>query len=360
MEIDLDAIENNARLFSQRIGVELMAVVKANAYGHGAVPAAQAARRGGASWFGVARVEEALELRQGGIKHPILILGYIAPAQLEVAISKEISLTVWDEEQIQAASQVAEELGVDARLHIKVDTGMSRLGIQPESAFNLVKHAYNLPRVTLEGVFTHFARADESNPRPTDAQEATFSKLVETLQAEGLRPTYVHAANSAAGLTRPSAYFDLVRMGIALYGLHPSADCRLSPEFRPALNWKTVVSQVKTLPAGTGISYGHIYTTSAQERIGTLPVGYADGFRRLAGNQVLINGVKVPVVGRVTMDQIMVQLDRLPQAKAGDEVVLIGQQGGARITAEEVAETWGTINYEVVCAIGPRVPRFYL
>jgi alanine racemase len=279
---------------------------------------------------------------------------------LEDAISKQVSLTVWNEGQIQAASQVAEDLGADARLHIKVDTGMSRLGVQPASALNLVKHAGNMPRVILEGIFTHYALADELDPEPTNAQEAIFLELIEFLQVEGLRPAHVHAANSAAGLTRPSSYFDLVRMGIALYGLHPSPNCRLPPEFRPALTWKTQVSQIKTLPAGRGISYGHSYTTRSQESIGTLPIGYADGFRRLAGNQVLINGVKAPVVGRVTMDQIMVRLDGIPQVKAGDEVVLIGQQGDARISAEEVAETWGTINYEVVCAIGPRVPRLYL
>lgn len=360
VEVNLGAIEGNARLFLQHTGVDVMAVVKANGYGHGAVEAARAALRGGATWLAVARIEEALELRQADLESPILILGFCPPARLAEAIANDISLTVWDVDQIKAISQVGGNAGKTARLHLKVDTGMSRLGVQAEQAVDLVEFTHSLPRITLEGVFTHYARADESDPGPTDAQERSFRGVIEALVAKGLRPPYVHAANSAAGLTRPVGYFDLVRMGIALYGLRPSHECHLPEEFRPALSWKTQLSQVKTLPAGRGISYGHVYTTSAQERVGTLPVGYADGFRRLAGNRVLVGGCMAPVIGRVTMDQVMVRLDEVPQAEPGDEVVLIGHQGEARITAEQVAETWGTINYEVVCAIGPRVPRIYL
>ncbi|MEJ2599695.1 MAG: alanine racemase [Anaerolineales bacterium] len=359
VEIDLGAIEQNARNFCQRTGVEVMAVVKANAYGHGAVPAARSAVRGGATWLAVARIEEALELRQADLENPILILGYTPPKRLVEAVANDVSLTVWDVDHFQAISRVAQNLGKTARLHLKVDTGMSRLGIQPSQAVELVENVQGLPGIILEGIFTHFARADESDPQPTDSQLRSFREVIEILEAKRLRPAYVHAANSAAGLRRPEAYFDLVRMGIALYGLHPSSECPLPQEFRPALTWKTQLSHLKTLPAGRGVSYGHMYTTRVRERIGTLPVGYADGFRRLSGNQVLVNGLKVPVIGRVTMDQIMVQLDGVPQAKAGDEVVLIGQQGKARITAEQVADTWGTINYEVVCAIGARVPRIY-
>jgi len=359
VEIDLGAIEQNARSFCRRTGVEVMAVVKANAYGHGAVPAARAALRGGATWFGVARIEEALELRQASLESPILILGYTPPGRLTEAIANDVSLTVWDADYFQAISREAGKLGKTARLHLKVDTGMSRLGAQPGRATEMAETINRLPGITLEGIFTHFARADESDPGPTNSQLKAFREVIEALEAKRLRPAYVHASNSAAGLTRPEAYFDLVRTGIALYGLQPSSERRLTPEFRPALTWKTRLSQVKTLPAGRGVSYGHTYTTKAQERIGTLPVGYADGFRRLPGNHVLVGGRKVPVIGRVTMDQIMVRLNGVSQAKVGDEVVLIGQQGEACITAEQVAETWGTINYEVVCAIGSRVSRIY-
>ncbi len=216
-----------------------------------------------------------------------------------------------------------------------------------------------VPGISFEGVFTHFATADEANPTTSDAQEKRFRQAVEALDLNGLRPPIVHAANSAAGLTRPSAYFNLIRAGIAIYGLHPSSQCLLPTEFKPALQWKSVLSQVKTLPPGQGVSYGHIYTTRAIERIGTVPVGYADGFRRTSGNQVLVGGVKVPVVGRICMDQIMVQLDQVPHAAAGDEVVLIGSQGNERLSAEMLANTWDTINYEVTCGLAARVPRFY-
>jgi alanine racemase len=360
VEIDLGAIEANARAFRRHTGVEVMAVVKANAYGHGAVPAARAARRGGATWFAVARIEEALDLRQAGLEEPILLLGYNPSDRLDEALANDVSMTIWNLDQIQAASQRAQALSKTARLHLNVDTGMSRLGVPPGGAMDLAERLHSLPGVDFEGLFTHFARADECDPHTTDDQARTFRGVVEALEARGLHPKTVHAANSAAGLRRPESFFDMVRMGIALYGLHPSPECRLPTEFRPALSWKTQISHLKTLPPGQGVSYGHTYTTNAPERIATLPVGYADGYRRLTGNRVLVNGNTEPVVGRVTMDQIMIRLDDAPQAKPGDEVVLIGQQGQARITAEQVAETWGTINYEVVCASGPRVPRFYI
>jgi alanine racemase len=337
-----------------------MAVVKANGYGHGAVPSALAALRGGAGWCGVARIEEALELRLAGIECPILLFGYLPPERLEVAILNRISFVVWDLRQVERAESAAQQAKNTAYIHIKVDTGMSRLGIQPEQTTELAIRLSAENHLFFEGIFTHFARADERVQGPTETQEARFQRVLEALDAAGLRPPVVHAANSAAGLTRPGAFFNLIRAGISIYGLHPSQDCPLPAEFRPALAWKTVLSQVKTLPAGRGISYGHTYKTTRAERIGTLPVGYADGFRRWTGNQVLIAGKRVPVVGRVCMDQSMVQLDEVPDASAGDEVVLVGQQGEARITVEEIAKRWGTINYEVVCGIGPRVPRVYV
>jgi alanine racemase len=359
VEVDPNAIINNIRYYLEHTGVQVMAVVKANAYGHGVIPVAKAAINAGATWCAVARVEEALELRRSGINCPLLILGYTPPDRYEEMIANQVSLTVWDPGQLELASTAAGRLGQTARLHLKIDTGMSRLGVRAEEAVQMAHLLAGTPGLFFEGVFTHFARADEPASTTSDQQEKRFHTALQALDSSGLRPPLVHAANSAAGLTRPEAYFDIVRAGIAIYGLHPSPACQLPPEFQPALRWKTVLSQVKTLPPGQGVSYGHIYTTRAYERIGTLPVGYADGLRRTAGNLALVRGVRVPVVGRVCMDQVMVQLDQVPEAAAGDEVVLIGRQGKESLSAEELARNWGTINYEVTCGITARVPRYY-
>ena len=357
--VDLNAIRNNIRQILEHSKAQVMAIVKANAYGHGAVSVAQAALEAGASWCGVARVGEALELRQAGIDCPILILGYTPDGRYEEMIEHRVSMTVWEIEQIEKISAVASNLGQEARVHLIVDTGMSRLGVEPDDAFGLLEASAHLPNLQVEGLFTHFACADEAEPAPTDAQVELFQGLVEELKSADFHIQLIHAANSAASLTRPNVHFDCVRLGIAMYGLQPSPECPLPSNFRPALAWKSVLSQVKTLPPGRGISYGHDYITSREERIGTVPVGYADGFRRAQGNQVLVAGHKVPVVGRVTMDQIMVQLDAIPEAQAGDEVVLIGAQNGNIITAEELASQWGTINYEGTSGISRRVPRGY-
>jgi alanine racemase len=360
VEVDLEAMANNVRQMKARnASGEIMAVVKANGYGHGSIAAAQAALHAGAAWCGVARMEEALELRLAGLDCPILILGYTPPAGLELAIQQGISLTVWNEAQVQAAGQAALRLGASARLHLKVDTGMNRIGARPDGTADLAGQISRTKGMLLEGLFTHFARADEADLRFTCQQEQIFSEVIEALRSLGLLPKWLHAANSAAGLVHPPAGCNLTRMGISLYGLHPSDECQLPQEFRPALAWKTVLSQVKSVPAGQGVSYNHEYVTSRLERLGTLPVGYADGFRRARPNQALVGGVRAPVVGRVCMDQCVLQLDEVAGARAGDEVVLIGEQGQEMITAEEVAKRWGTINYEVVCAIGARVPRVY-
>ncbi len=322
--------------------------------------AARAALRGGATWCAVARIEEALELRSAGVDCPILLLGYTPPGRLEQAISLDISLTVWDSAGVQAACEAARRVGRRARLHLKVDTGMSRLGVQPEQAASLAAQIARQPSAIFEGLFTHLARADEAQSSASDVQEDLFQQLLSEPEQSGLRPPLVHAANSAASLFRPGAVFDLVRPGIAIYGLEASQEMPLPDGFRPALAWKAVLCQVKTLPPGRGVSYGHEYVTTAFERIGTVAVGYADGFRRGRENQALVSGKRVQVVGRVCMDQCMLQLDATPDARPGDEVVLIGTQGGECISAEEVARRWGTINYEVVVGIGRRVPRLYL
>jgi alanine racemase len=357
--VDLGAIRHNVDYILNHSKTQVMAIVKANAYGHGAVPVAQAALNAGATWCGVARVNEAMELRQAGLDCSILLLGYTPEARYKEMIAHRVSLTAWNIKQVENISAAASQLNQEASIHLKVDTGMSRLGIEASDVISLLEESAHLPNVRVEGLFTHFARADEDDPTPTDAQEKLFHSLVTKLKTAGIRVPLIHASNSAASLTRPSVYFNCVRLGIAMYGLHPSAKSRLPSEFRAALNWKSVLSQVKILPQGRGISYGHDYITSQKERIGTVPVGYADGFRRVSGNQVLVRGRKVPVVGRVTMDQVMVQLDGVPDAKVGDEVVLLGEQDGTSITAEEIAGRWGTINYEVTSGISSRVPRVY-
>jgi alanine racemase len=359
VEIDLEAIRTHVRYLLDRSQVQMMAIVKANAYGHGAVPVARAALEAGADWCGVARVNEALELRQAGLDCPILLLGYTPQACYAEMIDQRVSMTVWEKSQIESISRVASRTNQQARLHVKVDTGMSRLGANPMEVTGLLQDVAALPNIQIEGLFTHFACADEADETATDCQEELFQELLANLEEAGIHIPIVHAANSAASLTRPDVYFNCVRVGIAMYGLRPSSDCPLPAGFRPALAWKSVLSQVKRLPPGRGISYGHEYTTTLEERIGTIPVGYADGFRRVSGNQVLIRGCKVPVVGRVTMDQVMVRLDAVPEAVAGDEVVIVGAQGEESITAEEIAARWGTINYEVTSGIAHRVPRVY-
>jgi alanine racemase len=360
VEIDLSAIENNVRLSRERSGTDVMAVVKANGYGHGAAPVSKAALKGGANWLGVARASEGLELRQAGLSCPILLMGYTPSEKVEEAIQAQLSMTVWNPSQVAYAGSLGQRVGISARLHLKIDTGMNRIGVPPSQALDIANLIVRTPGVVFEGIFTHFARADEDDQSTSDAQENLFRRLLPEIHRLAPPGLIVHATNSASGLYRSSQGYDLIRLGIAMYGLEPSAAKPLPPGFRPALSWKTVLSHVKLVPPGQGISYGHEYFTTKEERIGTIPLGYADGFRRLNGNRVLVNGIKVPVVGRVCMDQCMLQLDAAPEARPGDEVVIIGNQGSESLGAGDVARLWETINYEVVCGIGARVPRVYI
>jgi alanine racemase len=359
LEIDLRAIRNNIHELKKITGKAVMVVLKANGYGHGLVEVAHAAEQAGAGWCGVARIEEALILRQAGIRNRILVLGYTSPLAVPRAVAENISLIVYDREV--AAAYAAEGLvnKTPVAVHVKFDTGMGRLGYFPQDGVEFVRWIKEQPGLKLEGVYTHLARADERDVSTTDEQIARFSTLLAGLDAEGLRPQWVHAANSAATLYRPETRYDLVRCGIAVYGLDPAPEAPAPKGFIPALSWKTLLISVKMLPPKHGVSYGHSYFTRKVERIGVLATGYADGFRRTEGNFVLVRGKRVPVVGNVCMDQCMVQLDDVPDAQIGDEVVLIGRQGDACIRAEEVAKTWGTINYEVICGLANRVPRLY-
>jgi alanine racemase len=362
IEVDTGALAGNLRALRRLAGVRVMAVVKANAYGHGLTLVGRAIEQAGVDWIGVARMEEGLELRRAGVSSPVLVLGLTPPAQMAQAVGSGLALTVWSAEQIEWAAS-ASSVDAPTRLHLKIDTGMGRIGAPPAQAVELARAIAGRPSLSLEAVYTHFACADLPDPASTQDQARTFHAVLEAVRSAGVAPAMVHAANSAASLAHPATRHDMVRVGVALYGLHPSAAVRLPQGFHPALSWKSQLSMVKTVPAGRGLSYGHAYVTSRREKIATIPVGYGDGFRRTDGNEVLVGGRRVPVVGRVCMDQILVRLDDDQPASPGDEVVLIGSQGSngsqgsQRITAEDLAERWGTINYEVVCGLSARVPR---
>jgi alanine racemase len=364
VEIDLNAIGNNTRHIKAIVGphVKVLVSLKADAYGHGALKVARTALLNGAEMLGVATVSEAIPLREGGINAPILVFGYVPRWQMREAVRLGITVTLYSIELAQELARAALELEKTVKVHVKVDTGMGRLGIRSEQIdeiIALIREIKALPGLELEGIFTHFADADARDQTYTLRQLERFKSILRVLTEEHLRPPIVHAANSAATISLPPAHFDMVRPGIAIYGLDPSQDVRLPAGFRPALSFKTQVAQVKTIPAGEGISYGITYITERPTRIAVLPVGYADGFRRSPRNwgTVLIHGQEAPIVGRVCMDQCMVDVTHISQTRMGDEVVLIGHQDGATLTAEKIAERLGTINYEVVSEILARVPR---
>lgn len=361
LEIDLGAIRSNIHQLQKITQKPIMAIVKANGYGHGLVESARAAQQAGCGWCGVARIEEALALRQAGLTLNILVLGYTAPPCAAEAAAHRISLAVYDLDVAQAYAAKASAGGTELRVHAKFDSGMARLGVFPEDGLPFMQQLHAIQGLSVEGMFTHFARSDEPERTTTAWQNGRFSALVKALTAAGLRPPLVHAANSAAALYFPEAYYDMVRCGISIYGLHPSAsEARLPEGFIPALTWKARLSSVKIIPAHHGVGYAYRYTTQKEERIGVVTAGYADGMRRRHEiNAALVGGRRVPVVGGVCMDQIMLQLDTLPNARIGDEVVLIGRQGEATLAAEDLAQAWGTVNYDVVCGLTARVPRIY-
>ncbi len=359
LEIDRSIIANNLRALQRIAQTSLMAVLKANAYGHGLEEIGRVAAEAGVAYLGVARTEEGVILRSHGIETPILVLGYTDPLFYSQARASNITLTIFHPDQLIVLSALCAD-GPPQRVHIKVDTGMGRLGLPPEAAFDLLKQARRLHGVQVEGIFTHYARADEPQAETTQVQERQFLDLLTRLEDAGLRPPLAHASNSAATLCWPNSRLDIVRPGIALYGMRPSEKVVLPQEIQPALTWKARLSAIKQLKRGAGISYGHTYHTQSHERIGVVPVGYGDGFRRVGGNWMLLRGKRVPVVGRVCMDQCMIQLDHVPDAQVGDEIVVLGSQGDVRVQAEDIAARWGTIPYEVVTGLASRIPRIYI
>ena len=363
VEIDAAAITANAAMIRNLVppAAAVMAVVKANGYGHGALTAAKAALAGGAAWLGVATADEGIELREANIDAPILLLSPIFPAELPGAITHNLTLCIPDEVHAAQASIQARALGVTAEAHCKIDTGMRRIGF-PHDAPDAVLRAAALPGLRVTGLFSHFAESDTPISSFTDEQFARFLSAIDALRRNGLEVPLRHIANSAAVL-RSGYEMDLVRTGIALYGINPLGKAAL-PAFRargfaPALTWKTRVSFVKTLPPGESVGYGRTFTTWRQTDVATISIGYADGFPRFFSNrgQALVNGQFAPIIGNVCMDQTMLDVTDIPGITAGDEVILIGRQHENELTAEAFAAALQTIAYEVVTGIGPRVPH---
>lgn len=369
--IDLDALYSNYTELRQGLpsDMKLLACVKANAYGHGAATVAKELERYGADYLSVAFLDEALELRRAGVKIPVLILGYTPPHGVRTAWEHDITLTVFSWEVLETIRDLdPSEFPHKLKVHIKIDSGMGRLGLLPgEEAFAFIRNALQIPHVEVEGMYTHYATADEEDKSYTLEQYRRFQEVVDALREHEIHIPIIHTGNSAVAIDIPELSCRMVRIGIALYGLYPSDEVRRDRiKLRPILSLTTELVRVKTMPPHSAISYGAKYVTDRDERIGTIPIGYADGYSRLLGGkaQVLIRGRRVPVVGTICMDQCMVSLQPLAEEaeeiQAGEEVVLIGQQSGGEITADELASMLGTIHYEVICMLAHRIPRLYV
>lgn len=361
VRIDLDAIRENIETVRRKTGTAVMAVVKADAYGHGAVPVAQHLQDI-CSFFGVSSAAEALELRQAGLDNPILILGHTPVDAFPLVVEQEIRPAIFRWEDALALSEEAQRQGKTAKFHFAVDTGMSRIGFQAEEdAAELCCRIAGLPGLCPEGLFSHFATADCADLSKAREQARKFDWFCDLLKRRGLEIPIRHMNNSA-GLMNFTDQYDMVRCGIVTYGLYPSPEVapKLLP-LKPALSWHSHISHVKTLPAGREVSYGGLYVTREDTRVATIPVGYADGYwRSLSGRfYVLIHGRRAPILGRVCMDQLMVDVTHIPQTQPGDPVTLVGHDGDEVITVEQIAGEAGSFNYEFICGISRRVPRVY-
>ncbi|OPX86767.1 MAG: Alanine racemase [Pelotomaculum sp. PtaB.Bin104] len=364
-EINLGAIAHNVREIRRVTAplAKVLAVVKANGYGHGAVEVSRVALANGTDWLGVARVAEGVALREAGIEAPVLILGYSPPEQSEEVVRYRLSQTVYTYDMALALAKAAGREGARARVHVKVDTGMGRIGwVSGPATVQAILKLARIPHIEIEGIFTHFAAADTIEQEYTRTQLERFLDITAALQREGLEVPLKHAANSPALLKFPETHLDLVRAGIIIYGLYPAENFEQGQvRLRPAMSLKAKVAYIKEVPSGFNVSYGCTYTTSEPSVIATISVGYADGYsRRLSSRgEVLLHGCRAPVIGRVCMDQIMVDVSHIPGVKMGDEAVLIGSQGSEEISADEIAEKLNTINYEVVCMVNHRVHRLF-
>lgn len=366
-QIDLDAIAYNMEQMKKRIGAEgqLIAVIKTDGYGHGAVPVAKMFEKIPYVWgYAVACMGEAETLRKSGIRKPILVLGCVFPDEYELMVDLEIRASVYTEEMARNISRAAQKLGKTAYLHIKIDTGMGRIGFPcDEKSAEAIQRISCMPNVTLEGMFTHFSKADETDKTYTITQHEKFIRMKEEMEKRGIRITYYDCDNSAGIIDFPQFKHDLVRAGISTYGMYPSDEVgKDAVSLRPAMELISHVIYVKNVEEGTSISYGGTYVTPKPMRIATIPVGYGDGYPRSLSNKgyVLIHGKRARILGRVCMDQLMVDVTDIPETMFMDRVVLIGRDGEEQITVEELAELSGRFNYEFVCCIGKRVPRTYI
>lgn len=360
-EVDLSAIEYNFRQVQRltRSKTKILVALKADAYGHGAIKVAERLARCGADYFGVATVQEAIELREHHIRTPVLLLTSASADDVDVFLKYTITPTVADRRTAIALNTLLQQRRKKMPVHLKIDTGMGRIGVWHKEAFDFVQCLWRLPHIVVEGIYTHLPSADEDE-RFTCAQLNVFRDFISALEERGIAISLKHVANSAALMRYPQSFFNLVRPGIMIYGLYADAHARRFIRLKPALSFKTRITYLKEVGAGRPISYGRTFTTKKHARIATLPVGYADGYNRLLSNRaaVLIEGKRCPVVGRVCMDHTMVDVTNT-SAHVGSEVVLIGRQKGASIGAEEIATLCSTISYEVVCWISKRVPRLY-
>jgi alanine racemase len=368
-EIDREAFRHNLRIIRSVVGpgVKIMAVIKADAYGHGALALAPAALEAGADVLGVAVLEEGMELRASGITAPILILTGLFPDEIEDFLKHDLATTLSRPEFARELSRQAGQAGKTARVHLKIDTGMGRLGLQPDGFYLLASQIASDPHLRLEGISTQFSSADEADAEFTRQQLACFHRVLGDLKARGIRVPLVHAANSAATLKFPEAHFDMVRPGIILYGALPSPGVgplagtlsHAGKGFLPVMHWKTRVLQVSSMPAGAALSYGRRFVTERESRIAALPIGYADGLHRGLSNKmsVLVRGQRARQVGRICMDLTLIDVTDIPGVEEGDEVVLFGRQGDALLPVDEMAAHADTLGYEILCHVGKRVPR---
>ncbi|NDJ34866.1 MAG: alanine racemase [Chloroflexi bacterium] len=361
--VDLDAIAHNVRTLNAHIGPDsaIIAVVKDDAYGHGAVPVARTVLAAGATRLAVGRTDEGIQLRRAGITAPILNLCYTVPGEAEDIVAADLTASVGSIESARALSAAAGRLGKTVTVHLKIDTGMGRYGLLPPEVVPFLKEAAALPHLDWEGVFTHFATADGTDKSYTQCQYESLLMTLDEAAEAGFRFRVRHASNSAAVLDLPEMALDAVRPGIALFGLYPSAEVTREVALRPAMTLKSHVARLKVLPEGSGIGYGLTYRTPTDSAIALVPVGYGDGYQRILSNRgaVLIGGQRAPIVGRVCMDQFMVDATGIEGIAEGSEVVLIGEQDGSAIPPEEIAAWANTINYEVVTGVSRRIPRIY-
>ena len=361
--IDHDALRWNLRQIREKVGanVKILSMVKANAYGHGATAVAQTLAGAGGDAFGVATLEEGVELRQSGIHAPILVLAGAYEEQLAEFFAHSLTPVVHDLTRLERLEKAVRRRSATLNVHLKIDTGMGRLGLVAAESEAWIPELKNLAALRIEGVFSHFSHAESVDGDYTRRQLEIFNRVVERLRGEQIAPPLVHFANSAATITLPAAYFDMVRPGIMLYGVYPSAAMASQMILKPVLAWKTKILQLKKVPAGTSISYGQTFVTKRESMIATLPIGYADGYPRLLSNrgEVLVGGQRAKVAGRVCMDLTMIDVTDIRNVKQGDEVVLLGRQGDAEVSADQIAAWANTISYEILTSIGARVPRIH-